>query len=179
MELLGLRNFPIRPPNVDERVLPGESPTDFVERLARSKASAKATVGEIVLGADTIVLLDGEIIGKPENPSEAAAMLRRLQNRHHEVLSGVALCRPEWNPSLVSGVEQTSVFFGPMSPEEIDTYVATEEPMDKAGAYAIQGIGAIYVQGIQGNYHNVMGLPLPLVCRLGRELGWNPLDHAP
>ncbi len=176
MELLGLRGFPIRPPNVDERAFPGESPTVFVERLARSKASDDASAGEIVLGADTIVLIDDQIIGKPNNPSEAAAMLQRLQNRRHEVLSGVAFCRPDWEPFMVSGVEQTSVFFGPMSPEEIDAYVATEEPMDKAGAYAIQGIGAVYVQAIEGNYHNVMGLPLPLVCRLGREMGWNPLD---
>ncbi|MCR4817625.1 MAG: Maf family protein [Fretibacterium sp.] len=154
-------------PNVDEVSLPGEKPEALCERLARLKAEAGAkTVGPevLVLAADTIVVVDGRVLGKPSGWEEACAMLRLLQGRAHEVMTGVALSR---GGKLLSGVERTAVHFRPLTEAEVQAYVSTGEGDDKAGAYAIQGKGALLVSAIEGDYFNVVGLPL---CRLGKML---------
>jgi septum formation protein len=169
---VGLR-FAVRPSHIDESPRPGEAPAAMVERLAREKALAVSRPGELTLGADTTVVIDGESLGKPADEMAAAAMLRRLAGREHRVLTGVAVAE---GPAVVSGVEVSRVVFAALDDEEIDWYVATGEPLDKAGAYAIQGRGGLLVTSIGGNYSNVVGLPLPLVYRLLRELGHQPLS---
>ena len=141
-------------------------------RLARAKAqAASAQNGEVVLAADTIVALDGELLGKPRDPADAHRMLERLSGREHEVLTGVAVARDA--EDCRAGVERTRVRFAELSAAEIEWYVASGEPLDKAGAYAIQGLGALFVDGLDGNYSNVVGLPLPLTYRLLREVGFS------
>ena len=126
-----------------------------------------------MLAADTIVVIDNEILGKPADEADARAMLARLAGRDHEVYTGVALADgAERELRLASRVEHTQVRIRPMSSAEISAYVASGEPMDKAGAYAIQGWGAIYVEAITGNYTNVVGLPIPAVEACFRELGF-------
>jgi septum formation protein len=171
---LGLR-FTVRATDVDETPLPGEVPGDMVLRLAVAKAAARAHPGELVLAADTTVVLDGELLGKPADEAEARAMLDRIAGREHTVLTAVALEEPE-NDRKVSAVETSRVRMAALSPEEIAWYVATGEPLDKAGSYAIQGIGALFVEEVFGNYTNVVGLPLPLTGRLFRALGYELLD---
>ena len=155
-------------PDVDESPLPGETPESLCERLARLKAEAGAQqipgAETLVLAADTIVVVDGRVLGKPSDREEACAMLRLLQGRAHEVMTGVALC---WRGQLLSGVERTAVHFRPLTEREVRAYAATGEGDDKAGAYAIQGKGALLVSAIEGDYFNVVGLPL---CRLGRMM---------
>ncbi len=154
-------------PDVDEAPLPGEKPEALCERLARLKAEAGAkTAGPnaLVLAADTIVVIDGRVLGKPSGREEACAMLRLLQGRAHEVMTGIALSR---GGELLSGVERTVVHFRPLTEAEVQAYAATGEGDDKAGAYAIQGKGALLISAIEGDYFNVVGLPL---CRLGRML---------
>jgi septum formation protein len=169
---VGLR-FAVRPSHIDESPRPGEQPAAMVERLAREKAQAVAHPGELVVGADTTVVVDGHMLGKPADDDEATAMLRRLAGRAHEVLTGVAVVE---DGRVASGVEASRVAFAPLDEEEIAWYVATGEPLDKAGAYAIQGRGGLLVTSVDGNYSNVVGLPLPLVYRLLRELGHQPLS---
>ena len=165
--------FTVRPPHTDESPLPLERPADLVSRLAREKAQALLAPGELVLAADTIVVIDGEILGKPVDAADARAMLARLAGREHEVYTGVALADASASPSrLVSRVERTEVRIREMTSLEIAAYVAGGEPMDKAGAYAIQGWGAIFVEAITGNYTNVVGLPIPAVEGCFRELGY-------
>ncbi len=165
--------FTVRPPQIDESPRPDERPPDIVARLAREKAMVALEPGEIVLAADTIVVIDDEVLGKPVDARDACAMLARLAGRDHEVFTGVALADGTGNePRLVSRVERTQVRIRAMSPEEIAAYVAGGEPMDKAGAYAIQGWGAVYVEAIRGNYTNVVGLPIPAVEACLRELGF-------
>lgn len=150
-------------------------------RLAEEKAREIAHPGELVLGADTTVLVDGEILGKPADMDEARRMLRRIAGREHTVLSGVALHEafPEKGTGrTASTVDSTRVLMAEMDDERIDWYVATGEPMDKAGAYAIQGLGALIVEAVYGNYTNVVGLPLPTVRRLFAELGYDLRDFA-
>ena len=152
-------------PRVDESPLPGEAPEALCERLARLKAEApEVGEGVLVLAADTIVVVDGRVLGKPADLVESRNMLARLQGRRHEVLTGVAL---RWNGRTASAVERTEVCFRPLTPGEVAAYAATGEGMDKAGSYAIQGRGALLVSGIDGDYFNVVGLPL---CRLGMLL---------
>jgi len=152
-------------PRVDESPLPGEAPEALCERLARLKAEApEVGEGVLVLAADTIVVVDGRVLGKPADLGESRNMLARLQGRRHEVLTGVAL---RWNGRTASAVERTEVCFRPLTPGEVAAYAATGEGMDKAGSYAIQGRGALLVSGIDGDYFNVVGLPL---CRLGMLL---------
>jgi septum formation protein len=173
---VGLGFMP-RAANIDETPRPGEEPAMLAERLAREKALAAVRQGELALGADTVVALPGgELLGKPEGAADAARMLRALAGRTHEVLTGVALATTAG--CLVSAVERTLVTFAPLSDAEIAWYVRSGEPFDKAGGYAIQGRGALFVTAIEGNYSNVVGLPLPLVCRLLRELGDEPLARA-
>lgn len=166
---LGL-DFAVRPSDLDESLQAGESPENYVLRLARDKARAGARPGELVLAADTTVVLDGEVLGKPVDRDEARAMLARLAGRGHTVLSGVALFEPDRDREA-SLVARTEVEIAPLSPAEIDWYVATGEPMDKAGAYAAQGLGSLFVTRVGGNFYNVVGLPVPEVYRLFAALG--------
>ncbi len=155
---------------MDESLLPGEDPHDAAERLARAKASAVAPAappGAVVLAADTIVVLDGAALGKPRDDEDARRMLRALRGRAHDVVTGVALVR---DGVLVSGRETTEVVFAAMTDEEVDAYVASGEPSDKAGAYALQGLGGLFVERISGTPSNVIGLPLRLVRSLGSGL---------
>lgn len=171
---LGLA-FEIRPVDLDETPLDGEDPRAYVSRLAAAKARARTGPEEVTLAADTIVVLDGELLGKPENPGEARDMLGRLAGREHQVLTGVAVFDGAAE-RLVAGLEPSMVTIAALTAEEIAWYVATGEPLDKAGSYAIQDLGALFVERVEGNYTNVVGLPLPLTYRLFEELGFNLLS---
>lgn len=156
-------------PDVDETQRKGESPEDYVQRLAREKAGAVAATRlfGLVLGADTTVVVDGQVLGKPEDERDARRMLRLLSERWHEVLTGVALVRAETGRALV-GLERTRVRFAAMTDEEIEWHVETGDVLDKAGAYAIQGRAALFIEAIEGDYWNVVGLPVRLVYELAR-----------
>ena len=171
-ELLSLIGIPheVRPADLDESILPGESPTEHAERLARAKAEAVAArePAAVVIGSDTIVVLDGDILGKPRDAKEAAAILRRLSGRTHTVHTAVAVAR---NGRTVSGVESVEVTFRPLTDSQIETYIATGEPMDKAGAYGIQGYGAVIVERVHGDYFAVMGLALGRLVALLEQVG--------
>ena len=159
------------PADIDETALPGESPFALVERLARAKAAAVAAshgeVGEVVVAADTIVTLDGEILGKPHDAADAHRMLRELSGRTHQVATGACIMQVGTDPaSALSFVEVTDVTFYELTDEEIAAYVASGEPMDKAGAYGIQGTrGRMLVHGIEGDFYNVVGLPIARLVR--------------
>lgn len=149
------------PANVDETPLSGELPRDYVERLARDKAeSVNAKEGQVVLGADTTVVVDGTILGKPSSPADAARMLRLLSGRSHDVITGICLRSAR---GQIVDAAITGVWFAALSDDEIEAYVASGEPMDKAGAYGIQGLASKFVERIDGCYFNVMGLPIALV----------------
>lgn len=175
---LGLR-FTVRAAGVDETPLPGEAPDAYVLRLAREKARAAGRPGELVLAADTTVVVDGEILGKPQDDADAGRMLRLLAGREHEVLTGVAVLetaeagRTASTASTASDIARSAVRMAALTPGEIAWYVATGEPRDKAGAYAIQGLGALFVEAVSGNYSNVVGLPIPTAYRLFAELGYD------
>jgi len=174
--------FEVRATDVDESRLADEAPGDYVRRLALAKALSAAadyrdTAEEaLVLGADTVVVVDAEVLGKPVSQADARSMLRRLSGRAHEVHTGLALLRSTGAEQRV--VEEiTRVHFAPLTEQEIEDYIATGEPFDKAGAYGIQGIGGRYVTRIEGCYFNVMGLPLARLWSLLREVGWeNSID---
>lgn len=157
--------------NLDETLRDGEMPVAYVERLALEKAEevARRRLFGLVLGADTTVVVSGRIIGKPADMEEAREMLRLLSGREHEVLTGVALVRAEERRSLVAH-ESTRVRFGAMSEEEIDWHVRVGEPLDKAGAYAVQGHAALFIEAIAGDYWNVVGLPVRLVYNLMQQI---------
>ncbi len=160
--------FIVRVPDVDETPHEGESPEDYVLRVAWEKARAvHAGPGETVLGADTTVVLDGEMMGKPVDTAGARGMLERLSGRRHEVITGIAILRD--TGAQVRTWAATSVWFAALSAREIDDYVASGEPMDKAGAYAIQGLASKYIEKVEGSYFNVVGLPVALVYRHLRE----------
>jgi septum formation protein len=154
------------PVQVDETQRDAESPYDHVRRLAEEKArmALARRSDAVVLGADTVVVIDERILGKPKDPEDAAAMLRALAGRSHEVLTGVAVLAVG-RPARVA-VERTRVWMSALGNDEIAWYVATGEPMDKAGAYAIQGLASRFVDRIEGSYSNVVGLPVALVYRL-------------
>ncbi len=162
-------DFTVRPAHVDETPLPDERPRDLVRRLAREKARAAARDGEWVLGADTIVIEGGEILGKPVDRADARRMLARLQGRWHLVLTGTAICTPGGDD--LHAVESARVLFAELDAEQIEWYAGTGEPDDKAGAYAIQGLGSLFVLEVDGNYSNVVGLPLPTVRQLFEGAG--------
>lgn len=162
----------MRAADVDESTRDGEDPGDYVLRLAIEKAETRAHPGELVLAADTTVVIEGELLGKPEDPGDARRMLRRIAGREHTVLTGVALFEPA-RGRRASTVETSRVRMAPLTDEEIAWYVATGEPLDKAGSYAVQGLGAIFVEAVFGNYTNVVGLPVPATCRLFAELGYD------
>lgn len=166
--------FEIAPSQVQERPHAGEAPADYITRLARAKVISIARKREqgLVIGADTIVVLDGKILGKPVDEADAARMLRSLSGRWHAVMTGVALYDVATRQE-VADYDKTLVRFGQMSEPEIDWYVKSGEPMDKAGAYGIQGLAGLFIEEIAGNYFNVVGLPLPLVYRLARRLGYS------
>ena len=190
-ELLRAAGFAFEtcPVDVDEGARAGEAAASYVRRLAAEKSALAAMAvqgpagveedareGVVVLGADTAVVVDGEILGKPRDNSDAAAMLRRLSGRRHDVMTGVSVrtCADE-----VGRVETTAVSFAPLRPDEIAWYVASGEGRDKAGAYAIQGLASRFVSRIEGSYSNVVGLPLACVYELLKELGvdysgWRP-----
>jgi len=160
--------------NVQERPHPDEAPADYITRLARAKVIAVAGEREtgLIIGADTVVVLDGQLLGKPNNEADAERMLRSLSGRWHAVMTGVALYDVATGQE-VADFDKTLVRFARLSNQEIEWYVKTGEPMDKAGAYGIQGLGGLFVDEIAGNYYNVVGLPLPLVYRLARRLGYS------
>jgi septum formation protein len=157
---LGLK-FKVLPASVPEEPNPGESPAAFVLRLARAKAGevSRQHPGSWVLGADTIVVFAGRIIGKPADSADAERLLILLSGNRHEVLTGFCLCRGK-DQVVVSRVVRTEVEFAPFGKDIAAAYVATGEPLDKAGAYGIQGVGGFLVAGINGSYSNVVGLPL-------------------
>lgn len=167
-------SFAVVPSRAPEEVLPGETPEAHVIRLAGDKAREVAgrpdVPGRWFVGSDTIVLRDDAILGKPRDEGEAAAMLHSLSGRDHRVLSGYCVL-DRAGGMAVSGAVSTRVLFKVLTPPEIAGYIATGEPMDKAGAYAIQGIGAFMVRGIEGSYTNVVGLPLCEVVEVLEEMG--------
>ena len=177
IELMREAGYGIRviPADIDEAALPGETPFALVERLARAKAAAVAGVhagaGETVVAADTIVALDGELLGKPRDAADARRMLRELSGRTHQVATGVCIaCGGD--SQATSFVEVTDVAFYELSDEEISAYAGSGEPMDKAGAYGIQGTGGrMLVRKIDGDFYNVVGLPIARVARALRRLG--------
>jgi septum formation protein len=166
-ELLAAAGIPFEvvPVDVDESVVRLEPPGEHVRRLASEKAAAAfaAHPGRVVLAADTIVLVGGEMMGKPRDNADAVRMLRLLSGREHEVLTGVAIFSTR---NAIVEVARTRVWFNPLSEAEINEYVASGEPLDKAGAYGIQGLGSRFIDRIQGSYTNVVGLPVALVYRL-------------
>ncbi|GFO67013.1 Maf-like protein [Geomonas limicola] len=171
LESAGIR-FVVAPADIDETPLPDEEPVDHVLRLAEGKARAAAsrTEGRFFVGADTIVLCDGEIMGKPKDAADADRMLKKLSGVPHEVVTGFSVYDRERDAALSQAV-RTKVFFKSLLQEEIDAYIATGCPFDKAGAYAIQGGAAHMVQKIDGSYSNVVGLPLCEVVETLRTLG--------
>lgn len=159
--------------NISESPRPSENPVAYVERLAREKAEAAISrqgASGIVLGADTIVVVDGNMLGKPRDEDDARRMLRALSGKWHDVLTGVALLRALDGGAGAVAHEKTRVQFSAVSDEEIDWYVATGEPLDKAGAYAVQGRAALFIDAIDGDYWNVVGLPVRLVYKLAQEM---------
>jgi septum formation protein len=163
--------FEISPADVDESLRAGEAPLDYVKRLAREKALAvleAACDGAVVLGADTTVVVDGESLGKPADEDEARRMLERLSGRRHQVMTGVcvAIRNADGAATTEAEAEVTEVQFTALSAEEIAAYVASGEPMDKAGAYAIQGRASRWIPRIEGCYFNVVGLPVARVCAM-------------
>jgi septum formation protein len=172
-ELLEQLGIPlvVRPAHADEAVLPGEAARDYVLRIARDKA--RAVAGAIVLAADTAVVLRGEVLGKPSGAEDARRMLRALSGTVHEVLTGVCVRRATDALAIeLDAVVSTEVRFAPLSPAEVDWYVATGEPLDKAGAYAIQGAGGAFVVRVDGSVSNVVGLPLAETADLLRRAGF-------
>ena len=151
--------------DIDEAPHPNETPAAYVERLAIDKARAvfKLRPGARVLGADTTVTIDGEILGKPVDAGDAARMLRKLSGRPHDVHTGVAVVS---SAGVRSDVETTRVWFAPMTDEDISWYVGTGEPVDRAGAYAIQGLASRFIPRIEGSYSNVVGLPVAMVSSI-------------
>jgi septum formation protein len=175
-------SFSVEPTDIPEIPRPGEPARDFTERLAREKARVIAArhSNVFVLGADTTVVVDGQILNKPENDADAQRMLRLLSGRSHQVITGVCLIRPDRlrteNRELRTTFEDvrsetTSVEFAPLADSDIDYYVSTREPMDKAGGYAIQGIASRWIPRIEGDHANVVGLPVALVYKMLREHG--------
>jgi septum formation protein len=159
-------DFDVEPADVDERRLPDEAPSVYVERVARSKAASIAAPDRFVIAADTTVVHEGRVMGKPAHPEEARSMLRRLQGETHEVVTGLSVAWWEGSPSIQALVDVSMVEMVPMTEDEIADYVASGEPMDKAGAYALQGIGGVFIRRVIGSPFTVIGLPIHLLDRL-------------
>lgn len=169
---IGLTDFDILVPDADESYAPSLTPQEIVSSISRKKAeAARALAGDsdaVILAADTMVFLDGLRLGKPHSEADAFEMLSALSGREHLVCTGVTVCRGD---RLETRPETTAVRFADLTEEDIRRYIATGEPMDKAGAYGIQGLAALFVTGIAGDYFNVMGLPLHLVGEMLRSFG--------
>ena len=167
LEQMGMTEFQICPAQGEEVMDPALNPGELVERLSRAKAlevAAQAKPGDLVIAADTVVASEDQVLGKPRDEEQAGEMLRALSGREHTVYTGVTVCR---DGEVLTEHEATFVRFRPLTEQEIRGYIAAGESMDKAGAYGIQGRGALLVEGLRGDYFNVVGLP---VCRLGRML---------
>ena len=169
LNLIGIQHE-VRPANIDETMRPREAPRRHAERLAREKASAIAVRDPdlITIGADTVVVINRKVLGKPADTADAARMLGMLSGREHTVITAVAVSRGR---KLRSAIEEVRVKFRRLRDDEIEAYIATGEPMDKAGAYGIQGFGATIVERIEGDYFAVMGLPLVRLVGLMRDVG--------
>lgn len=167
---IGVKDFEILVPEADESFDPAKTPQEIVCSICRRKAeAARALAGDnkaIILAADTMVFLDGLRLGKPKDEEDAFQMLRALSGRTHEVCTGVTICRGD---EILTRAETTVVTFRPMADHEIRAYIASGDPMDKAGSYGIQGKAALFASGIEGDYFNVMGLPLHLVGQMLNE----------
>ena len=167
---IGVKEFEILVPEADESFDPAKTPQEIVCSICRRKAeAARALAGDnkvIILAADTMVFLDGLRLGKPKDDEDAFEMLRALSGRTHEVCTGVTICQGD---EILTRAETTVVTFRPMADHEIRAYIASGDPMDKAGSYGIQGKAALFASGIEGDYFNVMGLPLHLVGQMLRE----------
>lgn len=164
--------FSVQPADIDETMFAGKGPPLAVAQalaLEKTKAVFRMNQNSVVLGADTIVVVDGEILGKPRDKEDAARMLRLLSGRQHEVITGVSLAAPGIPLAVWSAT--TLVTMIKLEERDIQDYAATGEPMDKAGAYAIQGIASRWISGIEGDYSNVVGLPMPLVWKMLRKYG--------
>lgn len=171
LQRIGITEFDIRVPETEESYPEGLSPRQIVEYISREKADAAAklcTAGEIVITADTMVFLDEARLGKPQDEADALQMLTALQGRHHTVCTGVTVRQGD---HVVTESEETEVIFRPATQEELLAYIATGEPMDKAGAYGIQGKGSLLVEGIRGDFFNVMGLPLLRLSQMLQQFG--------
>jgi septum formation protein len=158
-------------PDVDESRHPDEEPDHYVERVARMKVAAVDAPEALVIGADTTVVYDGKVLGKPAHPAEARSMLLKLSGETHAVFTGVAVAA---GGAISSTVERSLVSMTAMTDHEIDRYIAGGEPIDKAGSYALQGMGALFVESVEGSPSNVVGLPLHVVARLLRGHGVDP-----
>ena len=169
LNLIGIQHE-VRPANIDETVRPREAPRRHAERLAREKASVIAVRDPdlITIGADTVVVINRKVLGKPADVADAARMLKMLSGREHTVITAVAVARGK---KLRSAIEEVHVKFRRLRDDEIEAYIATGEPMDKAGAYGIQGFGATIVERVEGDYFAVMGLPLVRLVGLLRDVG--------
>lgn len=177
LEQIGVTDFDILVPEANESYDPALSPQEIVASICRKKGeAARELAGDkdaVLIAADTMVFLEGLRLGKPRDKADAARMLRSLSGKTHEVCTGVTLCRGH---RLETRVETTSVTFRPLSDREILWYIATGEPMDKAGAYGVQGQAALFVSGITGDYFNVMGLPLHLLGQMLTDFGVDLFD---
>ncbi len=164
----------VRPSSIPEHWEPGEPPLQVVQRLSREKAlSVACEPGDVVLGADTIVCIDDEILGKPRDTADAARMLRLLSGRQHQVHTGI--CLRQEGGRLISDVSTTQVWFAKLTEQEISEYTRSGEPAGKAGGYAIQGLASKFVMSLEGSYQNVVGLPVSLVYQNLKELGLKEL----
>jgi septum formation protein len=166
--------FTVDPSGAEETFQPEWAAVEVAQRLAELKAfdvAGRHPEADVVIGADTVVVLDGKPLGKPQDPEEARRMLAGLSGKTHDVYTGFALIAPKQGQSVV-GAERSKVRFRTLDEAEIANYVATGEPMDKAGAYAIQGLASLFVEAIEGDYFNIVGLPLGRVNLALRQLGW-------
>ena len=171
LENVGVHDMVIIPAHGEEHAPEGAGAAEAVMAISRGKAlevAEQCSAGDIIIAADTVVCLDGDILGKPRDEAEATDMLRRLSGREHEVYTGVTVMR---GGDIRCSVERRLVRFRPLTPGEIAAYVATGEPMDKAGAYGAQGVASLFVEGITGDFFNVMGLPMCVLGRMLSELG--------
>ena len=171
LENVGVHDMVIIPAHGEEHAPEGAGAAEAAMAISRGKAlevAEQCSAGDVIIAADTVVCLDGDILGKPRDEAEAADMLRRLSGREHEVYTGVTVMR---GGDIRCSVERTLVRFRPLTPGEIAAYVATGEPMDKAGAYGAQGVASLFVEGITGDFFNVMGLPMCVLGRMLSELG--------
>lgn len=175
LQALGLA-FTVRAPDVDETPRPAEAPATYVRRIAADKVEAAHVGPARTIAADTTVDVDGVIVGKPTDPAEAVDMLRRLAGREHVVHTAVAVHGPA---GLAIDVASATVTMAPLDDERIEWYVATGEPLDKAGAYGLQGLGGVFVTAVDGDPFTVVGLPLALTRSLCAKAGFELLDHRP